>query len=105
MNIWSLLVIVALAEGFLHYVPWRLFLRGRELPRLAAYLLGVLGMTVPLTAYLWLNAEHEIIVVLWAVTGTAGLVVIALYGFDRYQDLVMKDIEASEREAVRGKKS
>lgn len=46
---------------------------------------------------------------LWIVIGSAGLTVFALYGFDHYLDLIMRDVEATERESmlrdVDGKKS
>jgi hypothetical protein len=40
--------IVAFVELTLHWFPWDLMLR-RKLPRLAAYVLGVLGMMLPFT--------------------------------------------------------
>ena len=98
MSLWILIVLVMLAEAFLHYFPWRMLLKGRELPRLAAYTLGLLGMMVPLTAWLWQTGEYEIIKALWLVICSAGLIVFALYGLDHYLDLIMKDIEATERE-------
>ena len=93
-----LIALVMLSEAFLHYFPWKLLLRGKELPRLAAYSLGLLGMMVPLTAWLWQTGEFEVIKALWAVICAAGLMVFALYGLDHYLDLIMKDIEATERE-------
>jgi hypothetical protein len=46
---------------------------------------------------------------LWIVIGSAGLTVFALYGLDHYLDLIMRDVEATERESmlrdVDGKKS
>lgn len=55
-------------------------------------------MMVPLTAWLWQTGEYEIIKALWLVICSAGLIVFALYGLDHYLDLIMKDIEATERE-------
>ena len=101
----DLIVMVMLAEFGLHYFPWRILLRGRKLPRLAAYTLGLLGMMVPLTEWLWRTGEAEVIKALWAVIVAAGLMVFALYGVDHYLDLSMRDIEASEREKTHGTQS
>jgi hypothetical protein len=98
MKLWTVIVMVMMAEGLLHYFPWRVLLRGRELPRLVAYTLGLLGMMGPLTAWLLERNDVELIQALWAVIVSAGLTVFALYGFDHYLDLIMKDIEAIERE-------
>lgn len=99
MQLWVLIALVMTTELGLHYFPWRILLRGRKLPRLAAYTLGSLGMMGPFTAWLWNTGEIEIIRALWMVIGAAGLTVFALYGLDHYLDLIMKDIEASERES------
>ena len=98
MSLWTLIVLVMLAEAFLHYFPWRMLLRGKVLPRLAAYTLGSLGMMGPLTGWLWQIGEFEVIQALWLVVCAAGLTIFALYGLDHYLDLIMKDIEATERE-------
>lgn len=101
MNLWILIVMVMMAEGLLHYFPWKMLLRGRKLPRLAAYTLGLLGMMGPLTVWLWDRNEVEVIQTLWAVTVSAGITVFALYGLDHYLDLIMRDIEATEERALR----
>jgi hypothetical protein len=106
MKVWMVIVMVMMAEFGLHYFPWKMLLRGRELPRLAAYTLGLLGMMGPLTAWLMDRNEIEVVVALWAVIVSAGLMVFALYGFDHYLELIMRDIEAAEERALRkhGKK-
>jgi len=101
MKLWILIVMVMMAEALLHYFPWKMLLRGRKLPRLAAYTLGLLGMMGPLTAWLWERGESEVIQTLWAVIVSAGIMVFALYGFDHYLDLIMRDIEATEERALR----
>lgn len=98
MKLWTVIVMVMMAESVLHYFPWRVLLRGRVLPRLAAYTLGMLGMMGPLTAWLWERGDVEVIQTLWAVIVSAGVMVFALYGLDHYLDLIMKDMEANERE-------
>ena len=106
MEVWMVIVMVMMAEFGLHYFPWKMLLRGRELPRLMAYTLGLLGMMGPLTAWLWDRGEADVIQALWAVIVSAGLMVFALYGLDHYLDLIMRDIEANEERALRknGKK-
>ena len=101
MNLWILIVMVMMAEGLLHYFPWKMLLRGRKVPRLAAYTLGLLGMMGPLTVWLWDRNEIEVIQTLWVVIMSAGIMVFALYGLDHYLDLIMRDIEATEERALR----
>jgi hypothetical protein len=101
MELWMMIVMVMMAELGMHYFPWRMWLRGRKLPRLAAYTLRSLSMMVPFTAWLWYRTEFEIIQTLWIAIVSAGLMVFALYGLDHYRDLIMRDIEASEERALR----
>lgn len=77
-----LVVLVVFIEMFLHYFPWRLILRGRELPRLVAYGLGVLGLMGPFTAWLLERGDVEVVITLWIVLPAGGLAVGALYLFD-----------------------
>jgi len=71
--------------------------------------IGLLGMMVPLSAWLMDRNEVEILQTLWIVVVSAGLTVFALYGLDHYLELSMRDIEATERESMQreadGKKS
>ena len=101
----DLILLVMITEFGLHYFPWRILLRGRKLPRLAAYTLGLLGMMGPLTKWLWQIGEVEIIKALWAVVIAAGFTVFSLYGLDHYLDLIMRNIEATEREKRDGTQS
>jgi hypothetical protein len=55
-------------------------------------------MMGPFTAWLWERGDVEVIQTLWTVVVSAGLMVFALYGLDHYLDLIMRDIEAGERE-------
>lgn len=109
MNVWIVIVMVMLAEFGLHYFPWRLALRGRDLPKVVAYTLGTLAIMGPLTAWLWARGEMEVIQTLWMVTFAAGLMVMALYGLDHYLQLEMRAMEQGERERMyreqHGKKS
>jgi 4-hydroxybenzoate polyprenyltransferase len=98
MDLWTLLMLVILTEALLHYFPWRMLLRGKKLHRLAAYTLGLLGMMVPFTAWLWQTGEFEVIKSLWLVILAAGMVVSALYGVDDYLDRIMREIEKEEQD-------
>jgi hypothetical protein len=104
----ELIAIVALVELGLHYFPWRMLI-GKDLPRLAAYTLGLLGMMGPFSAWLIDRNEVEILQTLWIVIVSAGVMVFALYGFDHYLDLSARAFEAEERESMHreadGKKS
>lgn len=100
-----LVLFVMITELGLHYFPWRMLLRGKKLPRLAAYTLGLLGMMGPLTVWLLQIGELEVIKALWMVIVVAGMTVFALYGLDHYLELIMKDIESVEREKRDAKES
>lgn len=99
MSIRDLIVIVVAVEFGLHYFPWRMLppIRGKKLPRLAAYVLGLLGMMVPFTLWLMDHGKGDVVEVLWTVIVSTGIAVFATYGVDRYLDLDMRDVEASER--------
>ena len=100
MELWTLIALVMLAEGLLHYLPWKKLLKGKELPRLAAYVLGVLGLVIPFSAWLWYQGEIETIYVLWMTICAGGLMVMALYGFDHYLELEWRNTEAIERDQL-----
>jgi len=101
MNLEDLIAIVALAEAFLHYFRWRMILGGRELPRVAAYMLGVLGLMLPYSRWLWMRGAiqaQEAIMVLWIVIVAGGLSVLVCYGIDAIVDLAWSKREAEQRE-------
>ncbi len=104
MELWMLIALVMLAELALHYFPWKLLLKGKELPRVAAYALGMLGLMVPFSTWLWKRNAVEVIQVLWIVIISGGLTVFALYGLDRYIEMEWQRMEASERERDAKKK-
>lgn len=99
MTLRDLIVTVMLIEGLLHYFPWRKMI-GRELPRLAAYTLGLLGLMVPFSVWLMDLGEIEIMKTLWIVIGAGGFMVFALYGLDHYLDLEWGKTESEQREQV-----
>jgi uncharacterized membrane protein YgcG len=62
-----------------HWFPWQLMLR-RQLPRLVAYVLGVLAMALPLTVLWW--HDRGIVTVLWSVIVAAGAATVSAYAID-----------------------
>lgn len=75
-----LIAYIVLAEWLLHYVPWREFLGGRDLPRPIAYMLGVCGFAVPLSLWLYEQGLTRMIFLLWLAIVSAGLAVLSAYG-------------------------
>lgn len=80
-------IIVWLALWSEHWFPWELALR-RKLPRLAAYVVGVLAMIIPLSGLYWHWLTHPCtypycyLVALWSVVIVGGLAVISAWGVD-----------------------
>lgn len=99
MNLRDLIIGVVLVEVLLHYLPWRLWL-GQDLPRLAAYVLGLLGMMVPLSLWLMDHGEIEILQTLWAVVVSAGGAVFMAYGIDHVLMRERESREGKHREQV-----
>ena len=91
---------VMMAEALLHYFPWRMLLKGRELPRIAAYTLGICGLMIPFSAWLWERGEFYIVQILWMVIIVGGLIVLALYGLDYWLNMERDLREAEEREQL-----
>lgn len=98
MSDWVLIAFVMVTELMLHYIPWRQFLRGCELPRPAAYALGVIGMMGPFTVWLMERCHIEIAIMLWLVILAGGMAVLGGYGADAIRDLYWREREARERE-------
>jgi hypothetical protein len=98
MSVAAMIALVVITEAFLHYFPWRKILRGRELPRIAAYTLGVLGLMGPFTAWLIEAGCYGTVSMLWLVIVAGGASVLALYGLDHVIELEWKVKEGAERE-------
>ena len=102
MSIGEMVGYIVLAEFGLHYFPWRMvpWLRGKELPRLPSYTLGLLGIMVPFTLWLIANNLADVAEALWIAVIAAGGTVFALYGLDHHFELEMRNVEANERESI-----
>lgn len=97
MTEWHLIFYIALAEGLLHYIPWREFLGGHDLPRPIAYALGVCGFAIPLSFWLAEHGYMRLITILWMSIITAGVAVLSAYGADSVKGLYWGKREADER--------
>lgn len=92
------IALVFFVEGFLHYFRWREILKGHELPRPVAYILGVLGLMVPYSAWLIRRGSVQEVIMLWAVIVGGGLSVLSCYGIDAVSDLYWGKRHAEQRE-------
>ena len=97
MNEWHMIGYIALAEALLHYIPWRDFLGGHDLPRPVAYMLGVCGFAVPLSMWLYGRGHMEGVVVLWKAIISAGIAVLSCYGADAVKTLWWSDRGKSDQ--------
>ena len=80
-----------------HWAPTRLLL-GRKLPNLAAYILGVLALILPLTGLLIYWGEHRVILALWLIVVSGGAAVILAYMVDAWLEERVRACQAIERE-------
>lgn len=85
-----------------HWFPWRLMLR-RDLPRVIAYVLGVLAIQVPLSGLIlyWRSCcAHigavEYVIAIWVITVGGGAAVYSAYGVDWLLDTLRQRQELSE---------
>jgi len=65
------------------YFPWKRIRRGRSLPRIPAYVLGMLAILDPFTAWACSFGYGLAAVVLWAITIVGGAAVMGCYLLDR----------------------
>lgn len=69
-----------------HWFPWQLMLR-KPLPRVTAYILGVMALAIPLSVLYWqwdrfYVPPHFHLIALWSVVVSGGLAVMAAYAVD-----------------------
>jgi hypothetical protein len=94
-------LVSALIQLVSHWFPWRLVL-GRNLPRVWAYVVGVLGFLVPVTALFWywdVNGLVEAwlnLIALWACVVASGLAVVLAYAIDCIANRVRLSHELEE---------
>lgn len=91
-----------------HWFPWRIILRD-DLPRLAAYVIGMCGVIIPLSYLYWRwidfppSAESNHLIALWADVIASGLAVGLAYGFDWVVSRVALSFDLAELEAFHGR--
>jgi hypothetical protein len=94
-------LVSALVQAISHWFPWRLAL-GRELPRVWAYVVGVLGFLLPVTVLYWrwdvvgLMVAWSHLVALWACVVASGLAVVLGYAIDGIANRVRLSHELEE---------
>ena len=85
-----------------HWFRWDLWL-GRELPRIAAYVYGMLSILVPVTVLLMIWQLWPVVLLLWISTVTGGIVVVIAYFTDEHAVLKKKEsISIVEKEILYG---
>ena len=97
---WLMIGIGSLVAGLimlaLHWFPWQALL-GKKLPRLAAYILGLLGIALPLTAMLCIWSDWQALLAMWIVAVAAGVATASGYAIDHWMDLRIRS-SVAERE-------
>ena len=85
------IVIIALLSGVAqlaaHYIPWQRMLRRRLHPT-EAYVIGVVLMMMPISVWLILAQDWRVLLALWCVIASSGVMVIGAYGLDAYLQTV-----------------
>lgn len=99
MSVRDLILLVVALEALLHWLPWRKWW-GKDLPRLVAYTLGLLGIMGPFSLWLMDQGEIDVLQILWIVVVSAGFTVLAAYGLDRYMDLETRNADGRKLEAT-----
>lgn len=68
-----------------HYIPWRKWLR-IELPAVVRYVMGILGLFIPLTVLFSYWRDVLAVIAIWVVVVFAGGFVIVAYALDSWFD-------------------
>src|ERR1700759_1073835 len=97
MSFLTMLVLIGFIEGFLHYACKK-DIFGKDLPRPAAYTLGTLGMMVPFTFWLSDHSYGDVIITLWSVLVSGGVVVSLCYIADWAYGMAVRLRESAARE-------
>lgn len=97
-------LIGAMQQAIQHWFPWRLFLR-RDLPRVAAYIIGTLAYLLPLSILFihWQQQAYPLssytyLAAVWACVIASGLTVLIVRAIDWGMDRITRSYEGEERE-------
>jgi hypothetical protein len=86
-----------------HWAPWKKWLK-KPLPRVPAYVFGMLAVIGPVSVVLMVWGEWLSVVLLWGCAGLGGLSVVICYRVDMVLQMrEALEIAASENEVLRGK--
>ena len=88
-------VIAALVQLIEHWFPWRMLI-GRDLPRVAAYALGVLGFMAPLSVLFVEQQAWTELLAVWAVVAASGMAVASAHVVDWALDRIRRSYEHEE---------
>jgi uncharacterized membrane protein len=94
-------LVSALIQLVQHWFPWRMVLRRETLPRIVAYILGVLGIGLPLSVLFCAWQSWSELLALWIVILVSGLAVILAYAIDWTLDRVRRSYEHEELSRVK----
>jgi len=85
-----------------HWFRWDLWF-GKELPRIAAYVYGMLAVLAPITVVLVIWQMWIVVVLVWTCAITGGMAVCVAYFIDDHVVLRKKDqVSMVEREILNG---
>jgi len=86
--------------AFAHYFPWRHWFKRGRLPRLWAYVVGLLSILVPATlaALFAASSAGETIGLLWLAAGSAGIGTLIPWWHDWTKRAEYNAADAAERE-------
>jgi hypothetical protein len=83
MDIFILALLSGISQLAAHYIPWQRILR-RQLKRTEAYVIGVVLMMIPVSVWLVLQQDWQVLLALWCVVTASGLAVMGAYALDGY---------------------
>lgn len=84
-SFWFAVVFAALGELLLHWAPWP-----RTLPRVVAYVLGVLVILIGCAIWLIPSGHSQVLIGMAGVTVAAGLATVLGYAIDRLGNLLVR---------------
>ena len=86
-----------------HYFPWRFWFKRGRLPRLLAYVLGLLSIILPVSvALLFVATALDALILLWLAAASAGLGTLIPWWWDWHNRTELQRQDAAERDALYG---